>query len=64
MAVPGQADGVIVFEIGHGLLAGDARSLEFVLSELLGRRARATEEIGSATGSSSGPLARWSSDSS
>ena len=46
---PDQSDGVIVFVVGREPLAGDARSLEIVLSELLGRRIMVTEDIGTAT---------------
>ena len=48
--LPDQSDGVIVFVIGPEPLAGDAGSLEIVLSELLGRRIMVTEDIGTATG--------------
>ncbi|WP_120493272.1 hypothetical protein [Microbacterium phyllosphaerae] len=47
--LPDQSDGVIVFVIGQEPLAGDVRSLEIVLSELLGRRIMVTEDIGTAT---------------
>lgn len=47
--LPDQSDGVIVFVGGREPLAGDTRSLEIVLSELLGRRIMVTEDIGTAT---------------
>ena len=47
--LPDQSDGVIVFVVGREPLQGDARSLEIVLSELLGRRIMVTEDIGTAT---------------
>jgi hypothetical protein len=47
--LPDQSDGVIVFVIGQEPLAGDVRSLEIVLSELLGRRIMVTEDIATPT---------------
>lgn len=40
---------MIVFVIGQEPPAGDVRSLEIVLSELLGRRIMVTEDIGTPT---------------
>ena len=47
--LPDQTDGVIVFVVAHEDLVGDARSLEIVLSELLGSRIMVTGDIGAAT---------------
>lgn len=47
--LPEQSDGVIVFVVRQHALAGDARSLEIVLSELLGNKIMVTGDIGAAT---------------
>lgn len=59
--LPEQPDGVIVFVVAPQSLAGDQRSLEIVLDQLLDRRTMVSYDIGSVTVPFEEKTTSWSS---